>query len=170
MWRPARWIGATVLLATVTAPTRFHAARILSHQVIVVYIGVNGVDHAMAGFADTVRAAATKQLAQTDRHLVLRGVSLNPEIAEGMQDLLTVGAFDEVSLGGNWTNSAVVRYLGSDFGKIYPKAGVPQVIVLERDVDNQIVTLHVGPEREVARYLGTKDIWDWAHSGAPLPK
>jgi hypothetical protein len=96
--------------------------------------------------------------------------SRDPHIDGGVCGWASVGAVDEISVGGNGTNSAVVHYLGGDFGRVYPKASVPQVIVLERDVDNQITDLHVGPEREVARYIGSTVIWDWARQGAPLSK
>ncbi len=170
MQRQLQWILGGALIAAVTASTRAPVARIASHEFIVVYIGVNGVDHAMAGLADTVRLAAARRLVGPGEQLVLRGVSLDPEVDAGMRDLAVVGAFNEISVGGNWTNSAVVHYLGGDFGKIYPHASVPQVIVLQRDIDNQIVTLHVGPEREVARYIGAADIWKWAREGAALSK
>src|SRR5215831_12326226 len=87
------------------------------------------------------------------------------EIGAGLRDLALVGDFDEISVGGNWTNSAVVHYLGGDMGSMYPKASVPQVIVLEREVDDQITALHVGPEHELTRYVGTTEIWRWARQG-----
>jgi hypothetical protein len=104
------------------------------------------------------------------QQLILHGISLDPQVDAGVRDLARVGPFDEISVGGNWTNSAVVRYLGGDFGPGYPKAGVPQVIVLEREIDQQITSLHVSAEHELARYIGTRDIWNWARQGAPLPK
>jgi hypothetical protein len=170
MWRHAQWILGGTLVAAVSAPTHPHTATLVSHEVIVVYVGVYGVDGAMVGLADSVRLAAARQIAASGQHLILRGVSLDPRIDTGVRDLALVGAFDEISVGGNWTNSAVVHYLGGDLGRIYPKASVPQVIVLERDVDNQITALHVGPERELARYIGADKIWDWARQGAPLSK
>jgi len=53
-------------------------------------------------------------------------------------------------------------------GRMYPKARVPQVIVLEREVDNQITAVHVGPEHELARYVGITEIWNWARQNASL--
>jgi hypothetical protein len=170
MRRQAQWILGGALVAAVTASTRPRVATLVSHEVIVVYVGVDGVDSAMAGVADSVRRAATRQIAGTGQHLILRGVSLDPEIGTGVRDLAMVGTFDEISVGGNWANSAVVHYLGGDFGRVYPRTGVPQVIVLEREVDNQITALHVGPEREMARYVGTTEIWNWARKGAPLSR
>ena len=170
MWRHARWILGGTLAAAVTASTRPSTATVGWHEIVVVYVGVDGVDGVMAGLADTVRLAAARQLNGPGQQLVLRGVSLDPEVDAGIRDLARVGSFNEISVGGNWTNSAVVHYFGGDMGRAYPKASVPQVIVLERDVDDQITSLHVGPERELARYVGAADIWNWARRGAPLPK
>jgi hypothetical protein len=170
MSRPARWILGGTLAAALTASTRPNAATLATHEYIVVYIGVEGVDGAMAGLADSVRLAAARRITGPGQQLIIHGISLDPQVDAGVRDLARVGAFDEISVGGNWTNSAVVRYLGGDFGPAYPKAGVPQVIVLEREIDQQITSLHVSPERELARYVGTRDIWNWARQGAPLPK
>jgi serine/threonine protein kinase len=122
------------------------------------------------GVADSVRLAAARQITGPGRQLMLHGISLDPQVDAGVRDLARVGALDDISVGGNWTNSAVVRYLGEDLGHSNPNASVPQVIVLERDIDSQITSLHVGPERELARHVGTRDIWNWARQGAPLPK
>lgn len=170
MWRYARLILGGALAVAITAPTRPNAAMVGWHEIIVVYVGVDGVDGAMAGLADSVRLAAGRQPTGPGQQLVLRGISLDPEVDAGIRDLARVGSFNEISVGGNWTNSAVVHYFGGDMGRAYPKASVPQVIVLERDVDNQITSLHVGPERELARYVGAADIWNWARRGAPLVK
>ena len=169
MLRHARWILGGTLAAAVTASARPNATRIRTHEYVVVYVGVEGVDGAMAGLADTVRLAAARRIKGPGEAFKLHGISLDPQVDAGVRDLARVGAFEEISVGGNWTNSAVVRYLGGDFGPD-PKASVPQVIVLERDIDDQIASLHVGPEHELARYIGTKEIWDWARQGAPLRK
>ena len=170
MLRFARWILGGTLAAGVAAPTRPNAATVATHEFIVVYVGVDGVDGAMAGLADSVRLAFARRAAGVGQQLSLRGVSRDPEITTGIRDLALVGPFNEISVGGNWANSAVVHYLGADMGAAYPKARVPQVIVLERDIDNQLTALHVGPERELARYVGAGDIWNWARRGAPLSK
>ena len=170
MWRHARWIFGVPLVAAVSASGSPRVAALITHEIVVVYIGAGGVDGAMAGLADSVRLAAARQITGPGRQFRLHGISIDPEVDAGVRDLARVGAFDEISVGGNWTNSAVVRYLGGDFGRDYPTTAVPQVIVLERDIDNQITTLHVGPERELARYVGTDKIWDWARHGAPLSK
>jgi hypothetical protein len=88
----------------------------------------------------------------------------------GLRHLALLGPFDEVSLGGNWTNSAVVHYLGSDLSD-RQRAVIPQVVLLEREVrEDGPRSLVVGPEQEVGRFAGTRDIGAWVRRGAPLPR
>jgi hypothetical protein len=95
---------------------------------------------------------------------------LEPSVEGGLRHLALLGAFDEVSLGGNWTNSAVVRYLGSDMSD-HQRALIPQVVLLEREVRRDgPEMLVVGPERELGRYIGAARIAAWVRNGAPLPR
>src|SRR5690242_1304427 len=87
MLQHARWILGGTLAAAFTGSPRPNAMTVPTHQVIVVYIGVDGVDGAMAGFADSVRLAFARRAAGPGQQLILRGVSLDPEIATGIRDL-----------------------------------------------------------------------------------
>jgi len=80
------------------------------------------------------------------------------------------GVFDEGSLGGNWTNSSVVRYLGADMSDT-SRAASPQVILLEREVRRDGGRgLRIWPEREIGRYVGIDKTNSWLEHGAPLPR
>jgi hypothetical protein len=166
--------AAVALLATAVAGTRSQssAAPVATREVIAVYLGTEGTD-ARSGMVEAVREMRTaleRQTASSGRHLVTRGVSLEPSVEGGLRHLALLGAFDEVSLGGNWTNSAVVHYLGGDLGD-RQRAVVPQVVLLEREVrQDGTRSLVVGPEREVGRFVGTGDIGAWVRRGAPLPR
>ncbi len=141
----------------------------LRHEIIAVYVGSERTD-AQSGMIDAVRdlrGALVRQSATTGRSVIMRGVSLAPTVSLGMRHLSLFSGFDEVSVGGNWTNSAVLRYLGNDIGG--GRGSVPQLIILERDVEETMTTLHVSPEREIARFNGVDEIGDWVHRGAPLP-
>ena len=161
------------LLATTGATSRRSAAPLVTtREIIAVYLGTEGTD-ARSGMVDVVRdmkSALKQQAASSGRTFVSRGVSLAPSVEGGIRHLALFGPFDEVSLGGNWTNSAVVRYLGGDMSN-QQRAAIPQVIVLERDVQRDGGSmLLVGPEREIARYIGGNKIADWVRSGTPLPR
>ena len=163
--------AAAALVATTVAASRGSSstAPVVTHEIIAVYLGTDGTD---GGMVDAVRNMQSALLRQTDssgRHLVTRGVSLDESVAEGIRHLATLGTFDEISVGGNWTNSSVVRYLGNDMSD-HDRAAIPQVVLLEREVRLSAGDLVIGPEREIGRYMGTDRIRSWVRSGAPLPR
>ena len=144
----------------------------VTREVIAVYLGTIGTDSA-SGMTTAVRdmkMALAKRAAESGRVFVSRGVSLEGSVDGGMRHLALHGPFDEISVGGNWTNSAVVRYLGPNIGGGNHRAGVPQVVLLEREVREESSTLDVGPEREIGRFLGVAEIAAWVRRGAPLPR
>ncbi len=165
-------VSVAALLTTTVAASRIHSPRppAVTREIIAVYLGTEGTD-ARSGMIEAVRdmrVALQRQAASSGRRVVMRGVSLEPSVADGVRHLSQFGTFDEVSLGGNWTNSAVVRYLGSDMGD-HSRALIPQVVVLEREVrEGGPESLVVGPERELARYIGTDQINAWVRRGTPL--
>jgi hypothetical protein len=167
--------GLASVLAAGPTPTIFHSASrsapVIERQVIAVYLGTLGTD-AESGMVPAIRemkTALTRQATATGREFIARGVSLEPSVDDGLRHLSLFGIFDEVSLGGNWTNSAVVRYLGGTIGGTRATA-IPQVILLEREVTRDASRLVVGDEREIGRYIGTKEISTWVRGGAPLPR
>lgn len=163
-----------VLLFTTVAAGRTRASRAptVTREVIAVYLGTEGTD-LRSGMVDAVRnmkAALERQAQSSGRHFIARGVSLEGSVVEGLHHLEALGAFDEISVGGNWTNSSVVRYLGADMGD-HQRALIPQVVLLEREVRSAgAASLVVGPEKELGRFVGVRDIADWVKNGAPLPK
>jgi hypothetical protein len=85
-----------------------------------------------------MKTALTRQAMATGREFIARGVSLEPSVDGGLRHRALFWTFDEVSLVGNWTNSAVVRYLGGTIGSTRATA-IPQVILLEREVTQDAV-------------------------------
>ena len=170
-----RLLGLLSILTIVGAGTAATSVRARStpapaREIIAVYLGTEGTD-AQSGMVPAVRdmkTALTRQAAASGRRFISRGVSLEASVDAGLRHLALLGAFDEVSVGGNWTNSAVVRYLGGNFGA-GTGATIPQVVLLEREV--QLVgdtSLVVGPEKEIGRYKGTGEIAAWVRRGAPI--
>jgi hypothetical protein len=140
----------------------------VTREVIAVYLGTEGTDAGMTTTIREMRVALARQAAASGRRFLLRGVSLEGSVDAGLRHLATLSQFDEVSVGGNWTNSSVVRYLGADLGNTRTTA-IPQLILLEREVQQDVSTLHVAPERELARYIGLDEIDSWVRRGAPMP-
>src|ERR1043165_2136648 len=111
-------LSALLIITTMAmSPTSVRSASpppAVSREVIAVYLGTVGTD-AQSGMTSAVRemkVALRKQAAESGRHFLSRGVSLEPLVEDGIRHLALLGSFDEVNVGGNWTNSAVVRYLG----------------------------------------------------------
>lgn len=154
--------AAAVRVAPSTPPT-------VTREVIAIYFGTEGTD-AQSGMIDAVRnmrIALQHQAGAAGQRFVLHGVSLEPSVDGGIKHLARFGVFDEISVGGNWTNSAVVRYLGGDMSN-RDRAAIPQVVLLEREVRQEgSRSLLVGPEHELGRYVGTGQISAWVARGAP---
>ena len=160
----------------VTASTRpFHTAShpsaLVGTEVIAVYVGSIGTDSltGMTQVLNDMGNAVRRQTASSGRGFLMRGVSIEPSVEDGIRHLSRLAHFDEISVGGNWTNSAVVRYLGVNNGRV-SDSPIPELILVEREVrsDNSRM-LQVGPERELARLVGLDRIKQWVSSGAPLP-
>jgi hypothetical protein len=137
--------------------------------VIAVYIGAEGTDGGMATVVGDMRTALAKQANAGGYKFLTRGVSLEPLVQDGLRHLARLGSFDEVSVGGNWGNSAVVRYLGGD-DRDSIKRSIPQVILLEREVGTGTNALEFGPEKETGRYSGVDAIQAWVRRGAPIQR
>src|SRR5262249_53276864 len=127
----------------------------------------------LTGMSQTLsdmRVAVRRQTASLGRGFVMRGVSLEPTVETGVRHLSQLGYFDEVSAGGNWSNSAAVRYLGGSDGRV-SNGAIPTLVLLQREVTSEGDSfLQIGPERELARYVGVDKIAGWVRAGAPLPK
>ena len=166
-------LGAVFLTASGRPPQPVMPSRpVAVTEVIAVYIGSVGTDSltGMDRVLDAMGGAVRKQTASTNRAFLMRGVSIEPSVEAGIRHLSRLAQFDEVSVGGNWTNSAVVRYLGVHNGRV-SDSPIPELIILEREVrfDGDRM-LEVGPERELARFIGIDKIQGWVTSGAPLPQ
>jgi hypothetical protein len=86
------------------------------------------------------------------------------EIAKATTFVEPLGQFDQLVLGGNWTNLAIERYVWRDPQGV---PSMPQILVIER-------TVTVGPRMSfsepklVRRVMGGKEIPDWVEHGAPI--
>src|SRR5262249_17170843 len=124
----------------------------------------------MSQLLSDMGTAVRRQTATSGRGFITRGVSLEPAVEEAVHHLSQLARFDEISAGGNWTNSEVVRYLGGSEGRV-SDGRIPTLVLLQREVTSDGDRfLQVGPEREIGRYVGLDKITRWVKSGAPLPK
>ena len=92
------------------------------------------------------------------------GVSQDWDLKRGARFLEPLGAFDQVVIGGNWTNIAVEQFILRDS---LAEMSMPQVVVVERTVQlsKRVV---VSEPRVLRRIIGGEDIPAWVAAGAPL--
>ena len=93
------------------------------------------------------------------------GVALDYDIEAGLAFLKDVGPFDEVILGRDWNNSAVLDLLSNGGEDVV--LGIPQVVVYERMISRRGYTMSTGRPHVLARIPGT-GIPLWVKAGATL--
>jgi hypothetical protein len=166
--RPKAFCASIALVATTFAATNVHRSTTpaVTREVIAVYVGAEGTDGGMTAVVADMRSALARQATAGGFRFIARGVSIEPSVQGGLRHLARLGTFDEVSVGGNWGNSAVVRYLGGETRDSLKR--IPQVVLLERESRVDEHTIDFGPEREIGRYIGIDVIDAWVRRGAPV--
>jgi len=94
------------------------------------------------------------------------GVANDWSIAEATAFIGSVGPFDQLVLGGNWTNLAIERFVWRDSAGT---PAMPQVLVFERTVTPGADGIVFSNMRLVHRSLGHDSIPAWVRNGAPIP-
>jgi hypothetical protein len=92
------------------------------------------------------------------------GAAQDRDLKRGAVFLEPLGEFDQVVIGGNWTNLAVEQFVLRDS---LVEMAMPQVVVLERTVKlGKRVT--VSEPRVLRRILGGAETPAWVAAGAPI--
>jgi hypothetical protein len=120
------------------------------------------------GFNKVVREVAEqlriKAYAQ-GRRFELVGVALSGSTAEGVQFLSDFGPFDELIAGRGWLNSGATDFVWRD---LPGTSAVPQLLVLNRNIDVSRRGIRISPDSLVIRVTGVERIRSWSAAGAPL--
>lgn len=96
------------------------------------------------------------------------GVALDWSPSDGVSVLERFGRFDEMIVGGNWTNVGALRHIWSDApGSV---AVLPQVILLRRVVAVGERSIMVVREEELERFAGTAALVAWTGRSELLPR
>jgi len=132
-------------------------------EIIAVFIGGSFCGAtSMPGLREAVetlnRELASRAVAQ-GKTFVSVGVALDWSIQEGSSFLRDFGSFNEIVVGRNWLNSAVIQYI---WRGIPGNASLPQMVLLERHVNVREASITVGEERLLARKVGVTEIVEWA--------
>jgi hypothetical protein len=138
-------------------------------ELVMVFVGASFCRaHQREGFPEALEQAKVAMAAEAARQDVqfrAIGVSMDWQPEEAIEFLNKFGRFDEMALGGNWVNQAVIRYVWRD---LPGRPSVPQVILLERTIEKAQSSVNVVNEQVVRRLTGTAEITAWAKAGAPL--
>jgi hypothetical protein len=86
------------------------------------------------------------------------GVSTDWDLESGLRFLNDCGPWDEVVVGNNWYNSAVIEHIWSVPGA---EAAVPQVLLVERFFEASGNRIEPGPKNYLVRLSGTSDLHKW---------
>lgn len=161
-------IGNLTMSAKETTRARpFAASR--STEIVVVLLGSSGCAASRQGVLVSAMNTIRRKLrlvVTPGLRVSFHGVALDDDIAIGLRWLVTVGPFDQVSVGGNWLNSEAVRLLHREFRG---QAGVPQLVVLSRTVQTLGTSgLQIAADSILARRLGVEAIDAFANDSNSL--
>lgn len=138
------------------------------HQFLVVYIGASFCGPCLLPNVETaVRSMKTLlavQATQMHASFSVIGVSNDWEVTKAAAFLDSLGTFDQVVLGGNWTNLATERFIWRE-----PQGtpDMPQILVFERTVTlGERITF--SEPRLLRRLRGAEEIPAWVAAGAPI--
>jgi hypothetical protein len=151
--------------ARYTPPHRFATGG----EVVMVFVATSNCrankEKGFPAVLERAKVAAARRARAEGKQFRVIAVAIDDDPRVGLRFLRKFGAFDEISLGGNWINHDVVRYVWRDLPY---RPGVPQVVVVERQIRKERATIWVSQEREVRRLLGTDEIRRWSDAGAPF--
>ena len=163
-----RWLAVLSLSAAPALAQTADRDLPKGKELIVVYIGAKTCGPCLLPATKSAIAQIKTLLAsQATKHgyaFSAIGVSTDWSIAQGTTFLNDNAPFDQIVVGGNWTNLAVEQYLWRDSTAV---PAMPQVVVLERSVS---VGSRIGftTPRVLHRVFGGDEIPKWVSVGAPV--
>lgn len=137
-------------------------------ELVVVYVGATSCGPCL--LPETKSAVARMKTllssfaAQNGYSFSAVGVSTDWSIADGTKFLNDNAPFDQLVIGGSWTNLAVEHYIWRDSAAT---PAMPQVVVLERSVSLGD-RIDISPSRVLRRVFGSDEIPKWVAAGAPV--
>lgn len=138
-------------------------------KILFVYIGSEDCKFSLApGFAEMVtdaEKAVAEQAKKQGKPFSTLGVSVGPSAKDGVKYLSRFGEFDQLSSGHGWLNDGALHYVWQD---IVGEATVPQIIVLEHDLEALNPGYRVKNDRVLVRVLGDKQIAAWHRDGSRI--
>lgn len=141
-----------------------------ANERLLIYIGSSSCgpsnDKDMPAMVATVRDRVRESAVRDGRRFVTVGIAKDGDVSAGLAHLAKFGTFDEVMSGRSWANIGVMKYVFSD---LRGPAATPQILVVDRSLNNQGVFIEVQQEAVRLRRVGLQELRDWINdSGDPL--
>ena len=114
---------------------------------------------------EDAKLSLQRQAAASGRQFSALAVSLDWKTADALAFLEHFGEWDQMSIGRNWLNEGAIRYV---WREMPAEPVVPQILVIERDVEMGDQAITVRGERLVKRLQGTAAIEAWIKGGAAI--
>ncbi len=146
-----------------------NVSYVAGKRILFVYIGSEECKASLdPGFAKKVaelREAVRRQAANEGVSFSTLGISAGRSPELGTEYLAKFGPFDEVTSGNGLLNDGAIHYM---LQTLPGDAMVPQVLVVERQLDSLEPGYAFINERVLARALGANQIQDWVDQGVHL--
>jgi hypothetical protein len=137
-------------------------------ELVLIYIGATACGPcqlpAVKSAIRTMKPLVAAQAKQRGEALTVIGAAQDWDLKRGAAFLEPLGAFDQVVIGGNWTNLAVEQFVLRDS---LAEMSMPQVLLFERTVQVG-KRVSVSEPRVLRRISGGFDIPAWVAAGAPI--
>lgn len=151
---------------------RVDAANQVMHsgrELVLVFIGSSkcgaSAVPALPAALDSIRASAARYAASVHDQFSSLGIAVDQQPNDGLLFLKKFGVFDQIAVGHNWLNAAAISYIWRET----PGPGsLPQVVLVERQLDVTGDGVSVGADRILARKTGSDGLIRWAAQGAPI--
>ena len=167
-------LSASLILATLAGTLRAQATYTPAtdlpngKEIIAVYVGATTCGPCRSPeVKDAIQRMKPLLAAQAKARgaaLSIVGVSTDWAVKDGIAFLEPNGPFDQIVVGGNWTNLGVERFIWRDSTS---RPAEPQVIILERTVKPGS-RIEFSEPRVIQRVYDGAGIPAWVDKGAPI--
>lgn len=140
-----------------------------SVEVVAVYLGATSCGPCRT---EETKQAVREILAKAEERALERnlefqavGAAFDEDIGAGLELLASTAEFDQVIVGGSWSNAAAVEFIWSD-GEIL--AAIPQVVVLTRTLDMKAQQREPATKHVFVQLQGEKQMREWLDAGGKV--
>jgi hypothetical protein len=137
-------------------------------EIVAIYFGAEncGACHspAVKEAVRQMKSLVAAQARKANAAFSVVGVANDWDQAVATKFLADVAPFDQVVIGGNWTNVAIERFVWSDSTG---NPAMPQILVVERTVKPG-ARITISEPRVLRRLVGSDAIPEWVGKGAPI--